>query len=101
MARKTVIALSVSVIFYFSYAQAVLAREPMSTRGATDHSHLQYCHPQDFGSLSPSSDFVAIPYTFGNKPEYRPVWIPKMQARTGRSGKMAKGQTAPSPVPDC
>lgn len=101
MPTRTVIALSVSAVFYASCAQAALAREPVSTRGGTSQSQLGPCHPQDVGSLSHSSDFVAIPYTFGNTLEYRPAWIAEMQARTGRSRKMTKRHTALSPVPDC
>ena len=101
MPSRTVIALSLSAIFYASCAQAALAREPVSTRGGTSHSQLELCHPQDVGSHSHSSDFVAIPYTFGNTLEYRATWIAEMQARTGRSRKMTKKHAALSPVPDC
>jgi hypothetical protein len=101
MPTRTVIALSVSTVFYASCAQGALAREPVRTRGGTSHSQLQPCHPQDVGSLSRGSDFVAIPYTFGNVLEYRPAWIAEMQARTSHSRKMTRRHTALSPVPDC
>jgi hypothetical protein len=101
MPSNTVIALSISSIFYASCSQAALAREPVSTRNGSSCSQLEPCHPQDVGSLSPSSDFVAIPYTFGSTLRFRPAWIAEMQARTGRSRKMVKRHTALSPVPDC
>jgi hypothetical protein len=101
MPTRTVIALSVSAIFYASCAQAALAREPVSTSSGISHSQLEPCHPQDVGLPSPGSDFVAIPYTFGDTLEYRPAWIAEMQARTGRSRKMTKRPAALSPVPDC
>jgi len=97
MPTRTLIALSVSAIFYASCAQAALAREP--ARDGTRHSRSKPCYPQDVGSLSPSSDFVAIPYTFGNTLEYRPARIAEMEARTGRSRKITKRNTAP--VSDC
>jgi len=101
MPIRTLISLSVSAIVYAICAQAALAREPVSTRGGTSHSQPEPCHPQDVGSVSPSSDFVAIPYMFGNTLEFRPAWIAEMQARTGRSRKMMKRHSALPPVPHC
>jgi hypothetical protein len=101
MPTRTVIALSVSAIFYANCAEAALARQPVSTSSDTSHSQLEPCHPPDVGSPSPSSDFVAIPYTFGDTLEYRPAWIAGMQARAGGSRKMTKRPAAPSLVPDC
>ena len=101
MPTRTMIALSVSVIFCASCARLALARESVSPRGGTGHSQPEPCHPQDTGSLSPGSDFVAIPYTFGNTLEYRPAWIAGMPARIDRSRKTTKRHAVLSPVPDC
>jgi hypothetical protein len=101
MPTRTVIALSISALFYASCAQAAWAREPMSMRGSATHSQPAPCRPPNVGLLSRSSDFVAIPYTFGNTLEYRPAWTAEAQARTGASRKMTKRQMALSPAPGC
>ena len=100
MPAKLLIALSAFTMIYTCCAQAALAHKRVNA-GSTNHSQLRHCDPQDLGKLSPSSDFVDIPYTFGNAMEYRPAWIEEVRPRTDNGRSVNKIHTGLSHVHHC
>jgi hypothetical protein len=102
MLTKAANALSIlAIVICASNAVPALAKGPADARAGNSDSQVQSCHRQDAEVLSPDSDFVAIPYTFGSTLDYRPTWVGEMQPRTDVGRKMSKRHSSPSPVPHC
>jgi len=102
MLTKSVIASSVlAILAYSSVATPALAKGPADPRTGKNVSRMEACHPQEAGALSPGSDFVATPYTFGSTLYYRPAWTGEMQTRTDAGRKMSERRAVPSPAPHC
>lgn len=97
MQTKSKIALLVlPILTYACFAQAAGANQP-----ANNNAQLEQCPSQAIGSLSPASDFVAVPYTFGNRLDYRPVWTSESQRCADSGQKTTKRHNSPSTTHQC
>jgi hypothetical protein len=102
MLTKTAIATTVlAILVHASFVEAALARGPADTATGNNKSQLQSCVPQDAGALSPGSDFVAVPYTFGSTFDYRPARTEEAQTPAEVGRKISKRHSARSSVPHC
>ena len=90
-----------AILICVSFAAPALARGSDDARTGHNESSVDSCHRQDAGAISPGSDFVAVPYTFGSALDFRPVWSGETQARTDVGRKMSERRSAPSAVPHC
>jgi hypothetical protein len=75
MPNKPVTALSALAILVgvALSAQAVPAKHSVTSSSTGNYTRAESCHPKAL--FSASSDFVAVPYTFGGTLDYRPVWV--------------------------
>jgi hypothetical protein len=54
-------------------AQAAPIEQPVTSSRIGNDAQAESCHLKAL--YSASSDFVAVPYTFGSRLDYRPVWV--------------------------
>jgi len=73
MPNKSVVALSAlaTLVCATWSTQAAPAEQPVSSSRSGNYPQAAACHSQYFTS----SDFVAVPYTFGSRLDYRPVVV--------------------------
>jgi hypothetical protein len=91
MPTKSTIAFSVlPILTWACLAPAAWANEPVNGLIGNNGPQVEHCHVRDFGSLS-GSDFVAVPYTFGNKLNYRRAWISGKETGNDYSERATKG----------
>jgi len=91
MPTKSAIALSVFPILTCAcLAQAAWANQQVNALIGNNSCRVEHGRLQDVGSRSSGSDFVAVPYTFGNKFNYRRAWISGQEMRNDYSGRTTK-----------
>jgi hypothetical protein len=74
MPNKPVTALIVLAILISAACSAQAAPEqPVTSSRTGNDTRAESCHRKALDSAS--SDFVAVPYTFGGRLDYRPVWV--------------------------
>jgi hypothetical protein len=74
MPNKPATALTVLAILVSAACSAQAAPEQSVTSPRTGNdTQAESCHLKAL--FSASSDFVAVPYTFGGRLDYRPVWV--------------------------
>ena len=101
MPTKPMIAFSVlPILTWACLAPAAWANEPAIGLIGNNSPQVEHCHVQNFGWLS-GSDFVAVPYTFGNKLNYRRAWISGKEIRNNYSERTTKGRFESPPPSVC
>jgi hypothetical protein len=87
---KSTIALSVlPILTWACLAPAAWANESVNGLISNNSPQVEDCRAQDVGSLS-GSDFVAVPYTFGNELNYRRAWNSGKEKRKDYSERATK-----------
>jgi len=79
-------------------AQAAPSEQPVNSSRTGNDTRAESCHLTAL--FSASSDFVAVPYTFGSSLDYRPVWV-EVPVGTSDSRKITKRHYVLSSAPRC
>jgi hypothetical protein len=91
MPTKSTIAFSVlPILTWACLAPAAWANQPVNGLIGDNSPQVEHCRVQDFDSLPSGSDFVAVPYTFGNELDYRRAWISGKEIRNDYSERTTK-----------
>lgn len=101
MLTKSTITIAVlPILTWACLAPTAWANEPVNGLIGNNSPQVEHCRVQDVGSLS-GSDFVAVPYTFGNKLNYRRAWISGKEIRNDYSERTTKGLFESPPPSVC